>query len=273
LEGGFDRLVAPCAALPRNENGFRHLIHGVYRTTESNYFRTIFCASLAKLDFMDAYPQADYPALVSGLPNLAHLEPVAFLRTADGAADVDELMRRFPHRSRRELDIRVPRWAEDREWVELLCRDRDTWGPRVAGQPRAAFERARAHALERLRPWQRRRFTRKLDRLRAFIWLREQMRDLSTRVYHLLRRCVLTIAEERGLGDDIFFMSWQEILADDPSGVAAGRATYEGYRHFQAPNEIGARHPYQPRAGTGAWRGLAASPGRVTGRAQVARTV
>jgi len=99
------------------------------------------------------------------------------------------------------------------------------------------------------------------------------MRDLSTRVYHLLRRCVLAIAEERGLGEDIFFMSWQEILADDRRGIAAGRTTYQGYREFRAPNEIGACYPHKPRISESALRGLGASPGRVKALARVAHTV
>ena len=35
------------------------LIGQAYRITESNYFRTIYCASLAKLAFLQAFPDAD----------------------------------------------------------------------------------------------------------------------------------------------------------------------------------------------------------------------
>jgi pyruvate,water dikinase len=226
---------------------------------------------------MDAFPDADYPGLVSGLPNLAHLEPVDFIRNMAnrGQLDATEFVQRFAHRSRHELDIRTPRWDEDPDWVEHLLR---ASAPRVPlSDPRQTYDAARKNALAKLPPRQRARFQRKLDRLRTFVWLREEMRDLSTRVYHLLRRCVLAIAHQRGLGDDIFFMRWQDILADDRQGIDSGRATYEGYRHFRAPNEIGARYPFLPHSPSdirhSTFQGLPASPGRVTAPARVARCV
>ena len=70
-----------------------------------------------------------------------------------------------------------------------------------------AYEAARAAALARIPPRRRRSFNHKLDRLRHFLWLREELRDCSSRIYHLLRQHVLALAKQRGLGDDIFFMS------------------------------------------------------------------
>src|SRR5262249_31401408 len=56
--------------------GFGELVHGPYRVVEENYFRTIFCVSLAKLDFKAALGDLplSYPALVSGLGSLSHFE-------------------------------------------------------------------------------------------------------------------------------------------------------------------------------------------------------
>src|SRR4029450_2987570 len=127
--------------------------------------------------------------------------------------------------------------------------------------PRPAYEAARAQALSRL-PWHKRRtFARKLDRLRHFLWLREEMRDLSSRMYHLIRRHVLAIAEQCRLGDDIFFMSFQEIIADDRANIAWKRERYESFRNFKAPNEIGARFSFERGRTQGALRGIAASRG------------
>ena len=50
------------------DRSFRELVEQDYLTTEVNYFRTIFCASLAKLDFTDSFPHADYSQLVAALP-------------------------------------------------------------------------------------------------------------------------------------------------------------------------------------------------------------
>lgn len=273
LAGGFDTLLRKHEPLPADlDTAFRKLIHEDYRITESNYFRTIYCASLAKLAFMDTFPEADYPALVSALPAMQHLEPTRALRAmaASGATDIAPLLQRFAHRSRRELDIRAPRWDEDHEWVRTLLQQHSG----TAGQdPHPAYAAARAQALAQL-PWYKRRtFTRKLDRLRHFLWLREEMRDVSSRMYHLIRRYVRAIADARGLGDDIFFMSYQEILTDDRSNIDQQRERYEGYRNFKAPNEIGARFAFNPAPARGALTGIAASRGTARGTARVARNI
>src|SRR5207302_6790492 len=97
---------------------------------------------------------------------------------------------------------------------------------------------------------------------------------LSSRMYYLIRRYVLEIARRRRIGDDIFFMSFQEIFADDRSHVEQNRDIYDSYRNFHAPNEIGARYTYDDGPCTaGALRGIGASPGTVRGVALRARSV
>ena len=273
LDGGFARMAERFADPgPEPDKSLAALITTLYRTTETNYFRTIFCASLAKLLFMESYPEADYPALVAALPPLRHLEPTRVIRRmqAEGRPDAEELMRRFPHRSRRELDLRAPRWDEDREWVEALLAHPAAPDPQ---DPAAAQQDAMAAALAAIPRRRHRDFRRKLERLRRFLWLREEMRDLSSRTYHLIRRHVLALAERRGLGDDAFFLTWREFLADDRGGIAEARPIWESYRHFAAPNEIGARFPAGRPAAAGDLRGIGASPGSASGTARRARTI
>jgi pyruvate,water dikinase len=92
-------------------------------------------------------------------------------------------------------------------------------------------------------------------------------------MYHLIRRYVLAIAERRGLGDDVFFMSFQQILADDPYNVERQRESYESFRNFKAPNEIGARFKFEGGPAQGALQGIGASRGSVRGVARVARNI
>ena len=99
------------------------------------------------------------------------------------------------------------------------------------------------------------------------------MRDLSSRVYHLIRRHVLAVAAVRGWGDDVFFMTWREVVAGDRSGVAEGRRVYESYRNFRAPNEIGVRYRREAGRAVGDLRGIGASPGVVRGVARRVRTI
>jgi pyruvate,water dikinase len=203
---------------------------------------------------------------------MKHLDPTRALRemTARGDTDVAPLLERFAHRSRRELDIRAPRWDEDREWVEALLEHHSA----AAGtDARPAYEAARTQASAKLSWHKRRSFSRKLDRLRHFLWLREEMRDLSSRMYHLIRRYVLAIAGQRKLGDDIFYMTFQEIIASDCSNIESRRERYEGFRNFKAPNEIGAGFTFEPGRTQGELRGIGASRGTVRGVARVARNI
>jgi pyruvate,water dikinase len=273
LSGGFDAIDQKYDPTPTDvDRSFRELVERDYLTTEGNYFRTIFCASLAKLDFTESFPDADYSQLVAALPDMRHLAPTRVIRemVLTGTVDVEALMRRFRHHGRRELDLRAPRWDEDRAFVEQLV----AGCHRSAGEdPRPAYEAARRHALAAV-PWHKRRsFERKLDRLRRFVWLREEMRDLSTRLYYHIRRHLLEIAKRRGLGEDVYFMTFQEIVADDRRHIERSKDAFESYRNFKAPNEIGSRFPFRPPATDGALQGIGASQGVVRGIARIARSV
>jgi len=273
LSGGFDTLARRYETVPPHvETALAHLIHNGYRTTELNYFRTIFCASLAKLDFRASFPEASCAALMAALPPLRHLEPCRVMRemAARGETDVTPLLRRFRHHSRRELDIRAPRWDEDRSWVEDLMQHCCASAP---ADPRPAYERAYRESLRQL-PWYKRRsFKRKLERLRRFVWLREEMRDLSSQMYHLIRKHVLALARPRRLGDDIFFMTFQEVLDDDRSHIERNREIYDSYRNFESPHEIGSKFGHADPPHGAEIRGIGASHGTVTGVARVARSI
>lgn len=254
------------------ESAFRHLVERDYLQLEYNYFRTIFAASLAKLDFLGSFPSADYSALVAALPPLRHMAPVRDVQTMPARTDdrLGEVIGRYRHHCRLGLDILFPRWDEDQTFVTRMLASL----PDSAGDdPRPAYEAARAEALSRLPWWRRRAFNVKLDRLRRFVWLREEMRDLSSQMYYVIRRYSLKIAQRRGLGDDLFFSTFKEILADDRSSIERNREVYDSYRAFKAPNEIGTRYTLDTQPRSGALTGIGASPGTIEAAAFVAHSV
>jgi pyruvate,water dikinase len=112
-----------------------------------------------------------------------------------------------------------------------------------------------------------------LQRLRNLVWLREELRDVSNTYYYALRRFVLEIARVRGLNDDIFMMTFQQILADDRRDIESNWLRYRGYRRFHPPNEIGSRYGHQPTVRTSTLCGVGASGGRAEGQVFVARDV
>lgn len=273
LETQFEPIERRYESLPSDiDSTFRTLIEHDFFAVESSYFRTIFALSLAKMDFKMSFPDADYPSLVAALPDIQHFAPIQKLREMKrtGETDVTSFLREFRHHYRQGLDLRQPRWDEDSAFVEQLLEELPD---KVPTDPRPAYEQARAETVQRLPAWKRRSFNRKLDRLRHFVWLREEMRDLSGRMYYIIRRHVLAIAKKRGIGDDIFFMTFREIFDDDRSRVKHNRAIFESYRNFQAPNEIGRRFTFENELPTGALTGIGASPGTVRGRVCLARTV
>jgi pyruvate,water dikinase len=254
------------------EAEFRQLIESVYLRVESTYFRNIFAASLAKLDFMSAFPEADYASLVSALPPLRHVEPVRMVqamphRCSEGLARV---IRTYRHHYRCGLDLIHPRWDEDQQFVERMLAEL----PAPAGtDPRPIYESARAAMLSRLPRWKHSAFSRKLNRLRHFLWLREQLRDYSNQIYYLIRRRVLELAHQRELGDDIFFQTYEEIFSDNRTSIDRNRDVYESYRNFRAPNEIGRGFHFDRGGLGGDFCGIGASPGCVSAKAMIARNV
>ncbi len=258
---------------PRNVAAeFRRLVETDYYQIESTYFRTIFAASLAKLDFMSSFPGVDYGSLVSALPPLRHVEPVRMVQAMQDRTpqELSRVIDTYRHHYRSGLDLIHPRWDEDRPFVHQMLAEL----PASAGNdPRPRYESARAATLHSLPRRKRASFDRKLDRLRHFLWLREQLRDYSSQVYYLIRRYVLEIAVRRGLGDSIFFQTYRKIFIDDRTHIQTNHEIYESYRNFQSPNEIGSGFHIDRRRRSDEMVGIAASPGTLSATAKVAGNV
>jgi phosphohistidine swiveling domain-containing protein len=106
--------------------------------------------------------------------------------------------------------------------------------------------------------------------LRRLVWLREELRDVSGRMYYLIRRRVLALARERGIGEDIFFQTFQEIDVDDRSQIEARREVFDSFRNFQPPSVIGRQVRYERDRLTADLAGIGASGGIAEGIAHVA---
>jgi phosphohistidine swiveling domain-containing protein len=291
---------------------YRALIYGLYYETESRYFCTIYNTSNSKLDFKVQFEKAnaavggdlDYLKLVGGLKNLSHLRPMIDLHKrllglhrAGGKLDdrmVASFARSWRHHSRKELDIRVPRWDEDHPHVRAMLEgalasfrpDDDPEGRESSQHAEYLAERERA--IRALGPIARRSFAKKLDRVRAYAWWREELRDHSSYAYYLVRRWTLEaafrLAKSKAIADadDIWYLPFQEVCAalaaELPApalrqSAAAGRRMVRSFRHFKNPNEVGGRYRFDSAGAApvsdGALRGTACSPGRVEGRARV----
>lgn len=278
LQRGYGPIDQSCqAAYDDATGGFRSLIERDYFQLEYSYFRTIFALSLAKMDFKLFFPQADFPALMTSLPPVRHTAPLRRMQASRRSGNdlVQELINEFRHHYHIGLDICHARWDEVPDYVSSLIQREPSHDDE--SEP-VDWQQVRRETAAGLPFWKRRLFYHKLDRLRYLIWLREEMRDLSNRMYYGIRRHVLAVSKKCSLGDDIFFMTYQEILNDDRSSIDHNRIVYDSYRNFRAPNEIGERftRPHPPESTAerpGQLKGLAAGPGTVQGTAHVARTI
>jgi len=192
--------------------------------------------------------EADAVTLTSGVGAaggrpLASLGPVLGLaELARGEIDRATYARRWGHRGPHEFEVSEPRPAErpdwpDRELAGLATADADPL-TRLRGQ-----EAASAAAWDRLvrdHPRAARSTRRRLDRWVVAARRRERARSEVVRVFWVLRAFVLRAGELTGHGDDLFFLTIDEVVAvlegdgAAPERAAVRRAAYERYRALPA---------------------------------------
>jgi phosphohistidine swiveling domain-containing protein len=292
---------------------YRALVERLFFPVERAYFLSVYDASNGRLVFEAVRRRAervsgalDASALLGGLLDVSHLRPQQDLHETAGRlarsgdpvddATVRAFADRWPHRGRRELDVRVPRWPDDLPFVRALLEDaREGWrredDPAALAHARhAAYrsERARALGSLRRRPLDALLLRGAIALVRDVAWWREELRDRSNRVHAVLRRWTLGAARRlAGSGalaaeEDVWALRLEDVCAALDGTLApgevrrrarAGSRTLQAFRTFRAPGELGARAAVaQPaRESLAAVRGVGCSRGVVIGRARVVR--
>jgi pyruvate,water dikinase len=294
---------------------YARLIGDFYLESEASYFTTIYNTGNAKIDLKPVLDKvsskldkpADELVLVAGLSDLSHMRPLREMHQLAGRfsesgqeldeATVREFAERWSHHSRRELDIRVPRWVDDLDYVRQMLQGAiDNFRPVMDPDLLEASQRER-YLAERERiaaglgPMLRRKFERQLDLVRTYAWWREEMRDYSTKTYELVRRWSVE-AGRRLLAsgslrseEDIWYLEWRQIVDALSGALDAGevaelvkmqRRTVRSFRNFENPNEIGVG--YGQTASTavsadGSLAGTGCSAGCITARARVVHSL
>jgi phosphohistidine swiveling domain-containing protein len=188
--------------------------------------------------------QDDVALLLSGQQDgqadLTSLGPALGLaRLARGEIDRAEFIRRYGHRGPHEVEMSMPRPAEDPGWVDRQL-------TLVSGAPQAADALLARQQEARAAAWQRlaQRQPKKVARARAMArrWSaaargREAARSELVRAMWVVRAWLLRVGEVTGHGDGVFFLGWPEILAvlgGDTGPLAALPARREAYRIYAA---------------------------------------
>jgi pyruvate,water dikinase len=211
-----------------------------------------------KAELNELVGEADTNALFSNLSAngdmLASLGPVVGVaQVAQGRMSHAEYLERYGHRGPHEAELSMPRPAEDPEWLDRQLEEyaqNPVDVDALLAQRRGEFESA----------WQRlkTRYPSKAEKLRQQIAkigpaarAREAVRDELTRFLWVEREWALRAGELSGVGDDIFLLTIDEVLAllagnDGATQYIPGREeTYAAYRALPAYPMI-IRGPFDP---------------------------
>jgi pyruvate,water dikinase len=209
---------------------------------------------------------------------------------------IRDFIQEFRHHSPRELDLTVPRFGEDPtaifESLKRLLDLEDDQDPAAANERQhAAYLKERERFLAAV-PWHRRRsLRRRLEEVRRFLWWREELRDLSTQIYYYVRKFTLAVAwhlSKDGLirdADDVFMLPVMTLIDlirgrvtndEVAAQIRRNRQYFDSFRCFKNRDDLGSRYLQSaaPAAAPGRiMRGVPCSPGVVSGRARVIKTI
>jgi phosphohistidine swiveling domain-containing protein len=299
----------------------KEILFDFYVRTEKAYFRVIYNNANAQTELKSLIRAIDKATkgetevvrLLGGLSDVAHIEMqrdlLVLFRQAKECGTESAAFERSLHvflernyfHGDAELELMTPRWAEDpNRVVEMI---EGMLSSQVApADPERTIARQKEEYAAELELLEERlgrvflgkaRFSRglkkRLERARAYLSLREAMRERSSKAYALIRLFILEAARRwtgRGVfqkPDEIFMLELPEIraLIADPwptdelrRKISFRRAMYDGYSEFLPPNELGRGIASEQSETTadpsrGEYLGLGCSSGRVIAPARV----
>jgi pyruvate,water dikinase len=198
-----------------------------------------------KSELADLVGEADANALFSNLSSeeemLASLGPVVGVaRVARGEMSRQEYLDRFGHRGPHEAELSIPRPAEDEGWLDEQLADyarNPVDVDDLLAQRRADFQAA-WQRLSTDHPKKAPKLWRQIEKVGPAARMREAVRDELTRFLWIERDWALRAGELTGVGEDIFYLTIDEVLAllaDDDAAlrhIPARRETYNRYRQL-----------------------------------------
>lgn len=151
----------------------------------------------------------------------------------------EEYQKRCGHRGPDELELAVPRPAEDPQWLD---RQLTEWVKSpvnvevLLAKQHAAFDAA-WHRFQERYPRKAGSMHHRLERFASDARMREAVRSETTRVAGVVRQFALRAGELTGLGNDIFFLSLDEmldVLSGNPSAADSIPARRETHARYSA---------------------------------------
>jgi len=200
-------------------------------------------AGSLRLRLLDWMGEADTTALLSnmrGAGNLASLGPVMGLaKVSRGEMTREAYLQQYGHRGPHEMELSIPRPAEDPAWLDRQLAD-FAQAPvdvdALLANQHAVFDAAWARFAAQ-HPRKVKSVRRRIAQIATAAQVREATRSEATRIVGVARAFALRAGALTGLGDGIFFLSFDEIqavLSGEESVVALIPARRETHARYAA---------------------------------------
>lgn len=226
-----------------NREVWPHVRGGLWSVMGSVNSSTAFTMKLRQ-ELNDLVGPEDANILISNLSDesglLASLGPVVGIaQVASGELTHEAYLEKYGHRGADEFELSLPRPAEDPKWLaEQLAQYEDT--PVEVGSLIAEQRDDFTAAMARLRdkhPRKASELQQRIEESARRARLRELARSEYVRDRWLMRLFALRVGELSGLGNDIFFLTLDELLAmlaGNESAIAEFPARVEVYDRYRA---------------------------------------
>ena len=162
----------------------------------------------------------------------------AIAKVANGQMSLEQYMHEFGHRHPSENELSLPRPYEDPTWLQEQIQQY-----RIAPYDVHDLMERRAHefskVLEKIEhryPKQAKKIRKKFEQIEAAIHHREDIRSALTRMLGVIRSFFLKAGEFMDLGEDVFFLTHEEVLGQLQGkdsmieAIPARRETYDRYK-------------------------------------------
>jgi pyruvate,water dikinase len=158
---------------------------------------------------------------------------------ARGEINRETYLQQYGHRGPHEFELSMPRPAEDAGWIDrelAQFRENPVAVETLLARQRAEFEAAWGRFRARY-PHKANSMRRRIDKAARLARMREAARSEYVRDRWLVRAFALRAGELTGLGDDLFFLTLDEMLdslAGNGTAIASIPAQKEAYQRYKA---------------------------------------
>ena len=300
-----------------------NLTHNDFLKSESYYFSQIFFNTVHRAvvgkKLMPFVSESEKMKLLGNLENVSHMRPfydiwhlsreirqnaetfelfqksspeelMSTLENTDAKAfdGFLTLVGEYGYHSRTELDLTGERFSERPEILMKMLRDTvmlsDSFSPE---NDKTKNEKQREEIFlkvkEKFGERKYKSFRRNIEKTRDLLWWREELRDVSTRYYSVIRAYTLELSKlllKEGAiktQDDVWFLKIKDVwdyldsklTSRQLSDIAVkNRKYFNSFRNYTSENEIGTLAP-KALEKDGQLRGICANGGRVKGTARV----